>query len=134
MEFLLTKDTSNIKNLKYKMISEIFKIFHQIIVINNIYDVKIPKVFILSHHKNINIAINAIQNVYYENDRFNLINYVNQKIIEMKLLEIEEIITNCEMNVEKLRALNNIIPENFPKDIYDIIYAKNMLLISKKCY
>ena len=46
------------------------------------------------------------------------------KIIEMKLLEIEDLIAKCEMNVEKIRALNNIVPENFPKDIYDIIYKK----------
>jgi len=41
----------------------------------------------------------------------------------MKLHEIEEIIAKCEINVEKIRALNNIFPDNFPKDIYDIIYT-----------
>jgi hypothetical protein len=68
--------------------------------------------------------MDVIEDVYYESDRFYPINVVNQKIIEMKLLEIEEIIAKCEMNVEKMRALNNIVPENFPKDIYDIIYKK----------
>jgi hypothetical protein len=68
--------------------------------------------------------MDVIEDVYYESDRFYPINVVNQKIIEMKLLEIEEIIAKCEMNVEKIRALDNIVPENFPKDIYDIIYKK----------
>jgi len=68
-EFLLTKETFNIKNLKYKMISEIFYILNisSDYCDKNIYDVNIPKVFILSYDKN----------VYYESDRFNLINYVN---------------------------------------------------------
>ena len=138
---LLTNDTSNGKNIKYKMLRKmmISKMIddssysidvEKSVYISpdycdsDIYDVNIPNVFTLSHVNTRYRGLDAIEDVYYESDRFYPINVVNQKIIEMKLLEIEEIIAKCEMNVEKMRALNNIVPENFPKDIYDIIYKK----------
>jgi hypothetical protein len=136
---LLTNDTSNGKNIKYKMLRKmmISKMIddssYSVYVEKNvyispdycdsdIYDVNIPKVFTLSHVNTRYRGMDVIEDVYYESDRFCPINDVNSKIIEMKLLEIEEIIAKCEMNVEKIRALYNIVPENFPKDIYDIIY------------
>ena len=138
---LLTNDTSNGKNIKYKMLRKmmISKMIddssysidvEKSVYISpdycdsDIYDVNIPNVFTLSNVNTRYRGLDAIEDVYYESDRFYPINVVNQKIIEMKLLEIEEIIAKCEMNVEKIRALNNIVPENFPKDIYDIIYKK----------
>jgi hypothetical protein len=138
---LLTNDTSNGKNIKYKMLRKmmISKMIddssysidvEKSVYISpdycdsDIYDVNIPNVFTLSNVNTRYRGLDTIEDVYYESDRFYPINVVNQKIIEMKLLEIEEIIAKCEMNVEKMRALNNIVPENFPKDIYDIIYKK----------
>lgn len=138
---LLTNDTSNGKNIKYKMLRKmmISKMIddssysidvEKSVYISpdycdsDIYDVNIPNVFALSHVNTRYRGLDAIEDVYYESDRFYPINVVNQKIIEMKLLEIEEIIAKCEMNIEKIRAINNIFPENFPKDIYDIIYKK----------
>lgn len=138
---LLTNDTSNGKNIKYKMLRKmmISKMIddssysidvEKSVYISpdycdsDIYDVNIPSVFTLSNVNTRYRGLDTIEDVYYESDRFYPINVVNQKIIEMKLLEIEEIIAKCEMNVEKMRALNNIVPENFPKDIYDIIYKK----------
>jgi len=138
---LLTNDTSNGKNIKYKMLRKmmISKMIddssysidvEKSVYISpdycdsDIYDVNIPNVFTLSNVNTRYRGLDTIEDVYYESDRFYPINVVNQKIIEMKLLEIEEIIAKCEMNVEKMRALDNIVPENFPKDIYDIIYKK----------
>ena len=138
---LLTKDTSNGKNIKYKMLRKMmiskmiddssYSVYVEKSVYispdycdSDIYDVNIPKVFTLSHVNTRYRGMDVIEDVYYESDRFCPINDVNSKIIEMKLLEIEDLIAKCEMNVEKIRALNNIVPENFPKDIYDIIYKK----------
>jgi len=129
---LLTKDTSNGKNIKYKMLRKmmISKMIDDSSYSSpdycdsDIYDVNIPKVFTLSHVNTRYRGMDVIEDVYYESDRFCPITDVNSKIIEMKLLEIEDLIAKCEMNVEKIRALNNIVPENFPKDIYDIIYKK----------
>jgi hypothetical protein len=138
---LLTNDTSNGKNIKYKMLRKmmISKMIddssysidvEKSVYISpdycdsDIYDVNIPNVFTLSNVNTRYRGLDTIEDVYYESDRFYPINVVNQKIIEMKLLEIEEIIAKCEMNVEKIKALDNIVPENFPKDIYDIIYKK----------
>ena len=138
---LLTNDTSNGKNIKYKMLRKmmISKMIddssysidvEKSVYISpdycdsDIYDVNIPNVFTLSNVNTRYRGLDTLEDVYYESDRFYPINVVNQKIIEMKLLEIEEIIAKCEMNVEKIKALDNIVPENFPKDIYDIIYKK----------
>jgi hypothetical protein len=44
----------------------------------------------------------------------------------------EELIAKCEMNVEKIRALDNIVPENFPKDIYMISYLQRYSLNKRK--
>ena len=138
---LLTNDTSNGKNIKYKMLRKMmiskmiddssYSVYVEKSVYispdycdSDIYDVNIPKVFTLSHVNTRYRGMDVIEDVYYESDRFCPITDVNSKIIEMKLLEIEDLIAKCEMNVEKIRALNNIVPENFPKDIYDIIYKK----------
>ena len=44
--------------------------------------------------------------------------------IEYELQWLEETIFQCEMTVERIRALNKIAPENLPKDLYDIIFKQ----------
>jgi hypothetical protein len=118
---LLIKDTSNGKNLKYKIIGKMIGYSSYSNDVGNsvyispdycdsdIYDVNIPKVFTLSYVNTRYRGESVIEDVYYESDRFSPINDVNHKIIEL--------IAKCEMNVEKIRALDTIVPENFPKDI-----------------
>ena len=44
--------------------------------------------------------------------------------IDQQLQELEDTVFQCEMTVERTRALNKIAPENLPKDLYDIIYKQ----------
>ena len=44
--------------------------------------------------------------------------------IEEQFQELEETLFQCEMTVDRIRALNKIAPENLPKDLYDIIYKQ----------
>ena len=44
--------------------------------------------------------------------------------IDQQLQELEDTIFQCEMTVDRIRALNKIAPENLPKDLYDIIYKQ----------
>jgi hypothetical protein len=46
--------------------------------------------------------------------------------IEEQLQELEETLFQCEMTVDRIRALNKIAPDNLPKDLYDIIYKQIM--------
>ena len=46
------------------------------------------------------------------------------ELIEDKFSNIERLLMRCEMTVEKIRALNKIIPEDFPRDLYNIIYMQ----------
>ena len=46
------------------------------------------------------------------------------ELIEDKFSNIERLLLRCEMTVEKIRALNQIIPEDFPRDLYNIIYMQ----------
>ena len=47
-----------------------------------------------------------------------------EDLIEEKLQNAEEALFKCEMTVDRLRALNKIIPENFPKDLYNILHTQ----------
>jgi len=44
--------------------------------------------------------------------------------IDQQLQELEDTIFQCEMTVDRIRALNKIAPENLPKDVYNIIYKQ----------
>jgi hypothetical protein len=46
--------------------------------------------------------------------------------IEEDLQNAEDTIFQCEMTVDRIRALNKIAPDNLPKDLYDIIYKQIM--------
>jgi len=47
-----------------------------------------------------------------------------KKMIEEKFQNTEEVLFKCEITIDRLRALNKIIPENFPKDLYNIIHTQ----------
>lgn len=47
-----------------------------------------------------------------------------EDLIEEKLQNAEEALFKCEMTVDRFRALNKIIPENFPKDLYNILHTQ----------
>jgi hypothetical protein len=47
-----------------------------------------------------------------------------EKLIEEKLQNAEKALFKCEMTVDRIRALNKIVPENFPKDLYNIIHLQ----------
>jgi hypothetical protein len=47
-----------------------------------------------------------------------------EKIIEEKLQNTEKALFKCEMTVDRIRALNKIVPENFPKDLYNILHSQ----------
>lgn len=49
-----------------------------------------------------------------------------EELIEEKLQKTEEALFKCEMTVDKIRALNKIVPENFPRELYNILY-KNII-------
>jgi len=51
-----------------------------------------------------------------------------KKMIEEKMRNTEEVLFKCEINVDRLRALNKIIPENFPKDLYKIIQTQLVIV------
>ena len=51
-------------------------------------------------------------------------NKLFEDLIEEKLQNAEEALFKCEMTVDRLRALNKIIPENFPKDLYNILHTQ----------
>ena len=51
-------------------------------------------------------------------------NELFEDLIEEKLQNAEEALFKCEMTVDRLRALNKIIPENFPKDLYNILHTQ----------
>jgi hypothetical protein len=119
----LTEDISNGKNIRYKMISG------NVYISPNYCDadinVSIPKMFNISHGFYVDKGIEIISDIInFNNSLYGYVDDLLCEFIEEQILEIEEIIAECEMNVEKIRALNNIVPENFPKDIYDIVYTK----------
>lgn len=67
----------------------------------------------------------------YINENMDLINSIVlirnelfEELIEEKLKNTEEALFKCEMTVDRIRALNKIVPENFPKDLYSILYAQ----------
>lgn len=67
----------------------------------------------------------------YINENMDLINSIVliknklfEELIEEKLKNAEEALFKCEITVDRIRALNKIIPENFPKDLYSILYAQ----------
>ena len=47
-----------------------------------------------------------------------------EELIEEKLQNAEEALFKCEMTVDRIRALNKIVPENFPKDLYNILHTQ----------
>jgi hypothetical protein len=47
-----------------------------------------------------------------------------EKLIEEKLQNTEKALFKCEMTVDRIRALNKIVPENFPKDLYNILHTQ----------
>ena len=66
-----------------------------------------------------------IEKILIDIDNITLINSkLFYKLLEDKFLSAEELLLKCEMTVEKIRALNNIIPDNFPTDLYNVIYTK----------
>jgi hypothetical protein len=66
-----------------------------------------------------------IENILIDIDDITLINNeLLYKLLEDKFLRAEELLLKCEMTFEKIRALNNIIPDNFPTDLYNVIYTK----------
>ena len=118
---LLTEDISNGKNIRYK------KIWCNECILPNYCDADInvttPKIFNISSDFYVDEGIEMISDILNRNNSlYGSVDYALCEFIEEKILEIEEIIAECEMNVEKIRAFNNIVPDNFPKDIYDIIY------------
>jgi hypothetical protein len=61
-------------------------------------------------------------------DLINCIPLINkelfEELIEEKLQNAEEALFKCEMTVDRIRALNKIVPENFPKDLYNILHTQ----------
>lgn len=64
------------------------------------------------------------ENMDFINNIVLISNELFEDLIEEKLQNAEEELFKCEMTVDRLRALNKIIPENFPKDLYNILHTQ----------
>lgn len=80
------------------------------------------------------VSLVPTSNNYIEKNK-NLINNIPliskklfEELIEEKLQNAEKTIFKCEMIVDRIRALNKIVPENLPIDLYNLLY-KQLILI-----
>ena len=108
-----------------------YEVCNPVIYINKVW----KNLYITNYYGEQEIDISIVSNIlsnddYIENilidiDDITLINNeLLYKLLEDKFLSAEELLLKCEMTVEKIRALNNIIPDNFPTDLYNVIYTK----------
>jgi hypothetical protein len=118
---ILTRDTFNLSyDDEYSPVIYIRKIWKNL-YITNYYEIQEIDVSNVSNTLSSDDYIEEI--LHYINDITMIRSKFLLQLIDEKLSIAEKLLLNCEMTIEKIRALNKIIPEEFPKDLYNIIYT-----------
>jgi len=118
---ILTRDTNNLSyDDEYGPVIYIKKVWKNLYITNS-YEIQEIDVSNVSNTLSSDDYIQEIS--HYTNDITMIRSKLLLKLIDEKLSIAEKLLLNCEMTIEKIRALNKIIPEEFPKDLYNIIYT-----------